>query len=129
MLQVIYNQARDLTLILNRVDKILLTKEKTINFLDLALRGFCRALEAYVFLAYSRDISGVLYIPRNSSSTANDLERMGRIVIPGPEDKGNPWLIGLSNEGVKFLEDGWPYGIRYNGSNKLFIKVTEEVKK
>ncbi|MFH1310973.1 MAG: hypothetical protein ABIH65_01050 [Nanoarchaeota archaeon] len=120
MMKVIYDSAQDLTLMINKIDKILLLKEKTRNFFDLSLKGFSKTLEAYVFLAYTLDEARVLYIENSRA-----IENMGRIVIPEPDNKGLPWLIGLSDEGKAFLEDGWNYGIRYNGSNKLFIKVPE----
>ena len=125
MLQVVYDQAQDLTLVLNKVDKILLLSEKTKCFYDCALRGFCKTLEANVFLAYTSDTDGIIYFTENSYAISRDLEGMGRIVIPNPENRGSPWLIGLSDNGKDFLGRGWPFGIRYNGSNKLFIKVNE----
>ena len=48
---------------------------------------------------------------------------MGRIIIPLNDDKESPWLIGLSEEGLNYLKNGWPEGINYNDSSKLFIKL------
>ena len=115
-MEVKYDQSQDITLILNKVNKALLTKEKTKDFFESPLKGFSKTLEAYVFLAYSSDSSGVF-------SEAEDMERMGRIVIPEPDEKGSPWLINLSDEGIRHLGNGWNHGIRYDGSSKLFIQV------
>ncbi len=119
-MEVRYDSDQDLTLILAKEEEILLIREQTGDFFNNPLKGVCKTLEAYVFLAYSLDKSNIL--TSNILTSAKNMEGLGKILIPDPALRGHPWLINLSDEGIKHLRSGWDYGIRYNGSNKLFIK-------
>lgn len=119
-MEVKYDDSQDLTLILTQEEKRLLLGKRTADFWENPLIGSSNILKARVYLANSYDSYGVL-----CSMNARDLDaRIGAIVIPDSENKGYPWLINLSKKGAKHLEEGWEPSIRYNGSNKLFIKVT-----
>jgi len=113
-----YDSCQDITLILTEEEKIILTEKFTAEFYENPIRGSSSALQANIYLAHSMDNSGIF---KNS----NNLDGRGRILIPNPDLRADPWLINLSDEGIRHLRNGWNYGIRYNGSNKLFIRVTE----
>ncbi|MDD5700139.1 MAG: hypothetical protein PHH00_03020 [Candidatus Nanoarchaeia archaeon] len=115
-MNVIYDRSQDLTLTLSKEEKRLLVQRKTRDFYDNPLRGICPELEAYVYLAYSFDEGHCL-------ANAEDIEGLGRIHVPHADFPKYPWLVNLSGRGVRFLEQGWNHGVRYNGSNKLFIIV------
>ena len=117
-MKVRYDSSQDITLRLTKEEEKDLTEKLTEEFHDTFIRGVSHDLQAYVYLAHSRDNSGIL---KNS----RDLDgRTGRILIPEP---GTPdaWLINLSDEGIRHLRSGWNYGVRYNGSSKLFIMVED----
>lgn len=117
-MEVRYDSGQDLTLILSREEKRDLTEKLTGEFHEASIKGVSHDLKAYLYLAYSRDNSGIFKNSRNLDG------KMGKIAIPKP---GTPdaWLINLSDEGIRHLRSGWNYGVRYNGSSKLFIRVRE----
>jgi hypothetical protein len=110
-----YNSVLDLTLTLRWDERVWLLDRKTRHFHDHSLRGVVPELDAYLFLAHSFDDGHLL---ANAEEIGNNL---GRILIPSADLPKSPWLINLSDKGVKFLENEWPYGVRYDGSHKLFI--------
>ncbi len=116
-MEVRYDSDQDLTLTLTREEEKDLTSRLTEEFHETFIRGTSSVLGVYVYLAHSMDSSGIL---KNS----RDLDGMGRIVIPEPGTP-DPWLINLSDKGIEHLRNGWNYGVRYNGSNKLFVRAKE----
>jgi len=114
-----YDSVQDLTLTLSWNEWALLLGRKTRHFYDNSVRGVSSELEAYVFLAYSYD-DGHFFA--NAGNIDNNL---GQILIPNADFLRNPWLVNLSDKGVRFLLNGWPHGARYNGSSKLFIRAWE----
>lgn len=127
-MEVKYDSSQDITLILENEEVEALAKGPTEYFSEIhttskpkgkeercyiLLRGLCKELGVYFFLGYSRDLEGIF-------EDVTDMEGFGKILIPDTEEF--PWYINLSQEGYEHFQRGWPNGIRYDGSNKLFIK-------
>ncbi|MDD5192127.1 MAG: hypothetical protein PHH54_00880 [Candidatus Nanoarchaeia archaeon] len=130
-MQVKYDNDQDITLFLTAEESNALEKGPTKHFADIhnssknldkdgkgyiLLRGTCMELRTYFFLGYGKDPGGFF-------KNASDMEGLGKILIP--ESENSSWYINLSEKGFEHFQKGWPHGIRYNGSNKLFIKKEE----
>lgn len=131
-MEVKYDSSQDITLILEDEEVKALQRGPAEHFYKvhtssegknqdgryyILLKGLCRELGVFFFLGYSDD-------PDRSFENAMDMEGFGRISIP--DTKEYPWLINLSQEGYEHFQRGWPNGIRYDGSSKLFIKRREK---
>ena len=82
--------------------------------IEIPFKGISHELKAYIFLGYSHNKNEVF-------ENADKLEdRLGEISISSLDSY--PWKINLSKKGVKYYQEGWSHGMRYNGTNKLFIK-------
>ncbi len=126
-----YNQSQDITLKLIEEEKVAILNGPTNNFFDihttskkvdpitnqyyLLLRGICDELQAHFFLGYSIDKEKIF-------RTADTLDgEFGKIILP--KQIGDSWKINLSRKSIEHFKRGWPYGIRYPGGSKLFIKT------
>ncbi len=135
-MEVRYDPSQDITLILTAEESSILRTAHPTNYYSdihvsstkvdpathkhyLRFKGLCKGLCAYFLLGYSKDNKGIF---ENASELDNDI---GKILIPDPNEKGSSWMINLSIEGLNYLKRGWPYGVRYNGSNKLFVIGTQ----
>ena len=127
-MEVKYDSSNDITLVLEDEEVNALQRGPTKYFYELntpseaknqderyyiLLKGLCRELGVFFFLGYSDDSEG-------SFEDAMDMEGFGRISIP--DTKEYPWCINLSQRGYEHFQNGWSNGVRYDGSNKLFIK-------
>jgi len=115
-MEVKYDSSNDITLVLEDEEVNALQRGPTKYFYEryyILLKGLCRELGVFFFLGYSDDSEG-------SFEDAMDMEGFGRISIP--DTKEYPWCINLSQRGYEHFQNGWSNGVRYDGSNKLFIK-------
>lgn len=125
-----YDQSQDITLKLTKEETVAILNGPTNNFFDIhitskevdpitnnhyiLLRDICDELQAHFFLGYSIDQAKMF-------RTAKTLDSgFGKIILP--EQIGDSWKINLSRESIEHFKRGWPYGIRYPGGSKLFIK-------
>ncbi len=81
------------------------------------LKGLCEELNTYFYLGYSRDLDEIFSC--SADSRLFEIEGMGKILIP--EFPATPFRINLSDKGITHFREGWPHGIRYDSSSKLFI--------
>ena len=129
-MEVRYDESQDITLRLKREEERIILNGPTNHFFDIhmsskqigpktnnyymLLRGLCNELQAFFFLGYSKDIGKIF-------RAADILDKgLGKIIIP--KQIGDSWKINLSLGGIEHYKGGWPFGIRYPGGSKLFIK-------
>jgi hypothetical protein len=121
-MKVKYDSDQDITLRLTEEEHRAILSGPTQNFYALhvasgnkiLLKGTSRELRIFFFLGYSLE----------SMLSGQELDNeMGTISIPNPMRSEDmfPWIINLSQKGIEHYKKGWPYGVRYEGSHKLFI--------
>jgi len=127
-----YDGSQDITLGLTSEEaKVLRELENpTTNFYDLhnasekpdsqgriyiLFKGICRELESPFFLGFTENFRAI------AQGDIRNMDGFGEIVIPALET-GDPWMINLSREGRDLFRRGWPSGLRYNSSSKLFVR-------
>ena len=126
-MEIKYDQSHNLTLFLSREeDKMLIDLQRPTRYfedihilpdeiepgtieIEIPFKGVSYKLKTHIYLGYSHDKEKIF-------KDANRLKRLGKISI------SSPWEINLSKRGIQYYKEGWPQGIMYNKTNKLFIK-------